>query len=69
MRDYTASIYRHTIPLNTRMIKIENLKGSRDRRIHHKATKSKETRSKILALASIKDSGKRWLINKILLVH
>ena len=35
--------------------------------IHYTATKSKETRSKILAVASKKDSGMRQLINKSLI--
>jgi len=39
----------------TRMIK--NLKGIGIEGIHYAATKSKETRNKILALASTKDSG------------
>ena len=36
-------------------------------RIHYAATKSKETRRRILALTSTKDSGKRSLINKSLI--
>ena len=46
------------MPINTRMIKkLKILKGSRDRRDSlYTAIKSKETRNKILALASTKDS-------------
>ena len=44
--------------------KLKILRGVEIEGIHYTATKSKETRRKILALASTKDSGKRYIVNK-----